>query len=272
MGNSVLLGKASVLDDPLRLEIKASKIAGTQDDVDQATGIVIEQLIQLPRLIRDLRQICSKPDDDALVLNTLQATSNIYHSASNSCIESIIHASTTFRPSDTLLDNQFSDIEYSSQRVFGLAVFHHQSRTMVCGIIDRLFCLRPVLTGCFFDRTTIQEQDMFAAEYLAASKRYAFNPSIPGVRQRALRISTPITVSYAAWHRLKRRSGGVDSLAFEKARVMQERCVKILRRMYALWKIGEVWATNPATLEQISDLLVGGPTLPQFSPIVGPCE
>lgn len=263
--DSICLGTASVLDDHQRREIKLLKIPPLQDEVALATDLVIEHLIYIPRLIRELRQVSACPGSDTLTLAALDLAVSMHDLVTDGFVDAVVDVSSvvvTNRSGVNCPETPTTcSINYYSQKVFALAVFYYQYCINFYGIVQRLFDLRADLTVQHFHCAMAEQEDIRAARCLAASTPYAFS-SKPGARARALRIYTPITMAYSTWYRQGRRSEQ-DAVAHREASLMQHYCIHVLGQVQTLWKSGA--SMDRTQLDQFSETFVGGPTLPQFS-------
>ncbi len=207
-----------------------------------------------------VRQLVAGLDESRHTIDTLTFALTLLDDPSKTKIENLIRGSSTTMKSNT--NPLGSCIEYSDDDAFGVAVFYCMWRNLICGIVQRILdrVARPV-TRQYFDRDKIETEDVEVAQKIVKSIDFAFRPtSAPPFK--AIRISTPMMVSYGAWNRLQKRheKGSPDMLS--QATKLKTIVCENFNRATGLWHV-QSFAQEKA--EQMCEAYSGGDIMPLLS-------
>ena len=220
----------------------------------------MDDIIVIPRLILMVRRLTVVPHDSQQTVETLTFAQSLLNAPSKIMIERWIkdHSETA----NSTINPLGSCIEYSDDEVFILAGFYNMSRIIICGIVQRIFdWVGPALSTQYFDRDKVETEDVEAAQKIAMSTDYAFRKTLTPPF-KAMRIFTPLMISYGAWLRLQKRLEGGDPDALKHAIKMKEFASKCFNRSASFWHLGP-YVTDK--IEEISEAHAGGNTMPILS-------
>ncbi|KAI9757637.1 MAG: hypothetical protein M4579_003361 [Chaenotheca gracillima] len=239
---SVHNGRISAFDDPLRPR-PATLGDATTFEFESASNFVRERLIRIPRLVYLVRRCSQNPDDDALVLETLALTTEIYDVKFALLVEEFITESTTIADTSSDMESAppLQSFLFNSIQEFNLTVYYYTFRILICGIIQYMLDVQ-IAPQVYFDRSKVGAEDIKAAERIAMCLDYAFNPKFDPPFG-ALRMYKPCTLAYGSWDRLEKRERtihGSEAPDCARALLMKQYCFEAVDRIALIWNGGGV--------------------------------
>lgn len=148
-----------------------------------------------------------------------------------------------------------------SSRRLVISLMYEAYRILICGAIQNLRGIDKNLL-LEIDLEAVQIEDAEAARKIAVTAKLALAPTTD-VPWLALRVITPLLISYGTWHRIEQRMQAADCFedSFREASVMKAECSDMLNRTLKLWN-----RNNQAfSIEKTALVFAGGPLLPEMS-------
>ncbi|KAM0707754.1 hypothetical protein Q7P35_004403 [Cladosporium inversicolor] len=134
-------------------------------------------------------------------------------------------------------------------------------RALICGALQNLRSIDENLL-LDIDLETVQLEDIRAARKIAVSAKLALAPSLE-VPWLAVRVITPILISYGTWHRIEQRIQGANCSERVSCDASERKaeCLDMLTRLLMLWNRN----AQVFSIEKIALVFAGGPLLPEMS-------
>lgn len=224
------------------------------------TQRIVSKTVRIPRMLRLLRELALRPEHPNL------------RSKAEVLARSLYDYDTALHPS--LLDkrpasndhgnprtNPYANASSDSSRRLVITLMYDAYRVLICGAIQNLRNIDGNLL-LDIDLGAVQQEDVEAARKIAVTAKLALAPS-PDVPWLALRVITPLLISYGTWHRIEQRmqpAGQSRNLSCE-ASVMKAECSDMLNRALMRWNRND----QVFSIEKTALVFAGGPLLPEMS-------
>ena len=243
-----------MMDDPVRIAVRSRTLKEPETAEGRVMQSVTDNLFKMPRLVSMVREIIKGRSDSPHIEGTLHLAKQIFEVPRLQEIQDFFADLTT--TSLSRLNPCGRIIEYNDDETFGAAIFYNLWRIMVCGTIQRLSSYDdPGLLAQYFELHAVEREDISAASSISMSTHFALQMPL-GPPLNALRISSPLMVSFGAWKRLELRQSSPTSRhslrAQEMQRYVQESYVKAL----GMWGID---APNKRQMEIVCHAFSAGP-------------
>ena len=259
-GAAIFAGTISEMDDPRRLKARSLATMGPVPAVTRAASAITDNLIRLPHLALMVRQISERQNDMRHAVATLALAKDIFHVPIRREIETLIDGSIT--SSESPNHPLGSSLFYTAPDVYAVTTFYCMWLIVTSSLVQRILDqVEPTLSEFYFDRGEVEAEDVRCAERIAMSTEYAFQETTTPPFN-AMRIVTPLTVSYGTWDRLDKRTQGKGGDTTSHAANMKAFVLQSFNYGMALWNLG---ASRPETMERLCEAYSGGRTLPEVS-------
>ena len=172
--------------------------------------------IKLPRLIRLVRQLSQDVGDKAVLIEAITLADDLFLPTLDDWLAECFERGLIkfFAEPDTLPPQpvhlptaiQYTQLEFSSCRLFLRYVAYHDLRVVVSGCIQMLneVCCHSLGQPPPFDSLTAEQVDQYSALQVASCAAYVLDdPSV--MRLRQLQYNWPLAYSYSAWSRIEER-------------------------------------------------------------------
>jgi hypothetical protein len=148
-----------------------------------------------------------------------------------------------------------------SSRGLVIALKYEAYRVLICGALQNLRSIDGNLLP-EIDLDAVKLEDIEAARKITVTAKLALAPSLD-VPWLALRVITPLLVSYGTWHRIEQSADAgncSEPLSCEASRMKAE-CSDMFNQLLMLWNRN----TQVFSIEKVASVFSGGPLLPEMS-------
>jgi hypothetical protein len=222
-----------------------------------ASAFVMENLVQIARLVRLTRSFLNCPDDPIVLSETTHLAQHLYRKDCDQRISQIIEEVATIVPTRSLDYAALvpESYRFESTQTFKLIIRYYSFRIMLCGLLGSL--CGSISIHERFNVATMRIKEAQAAQSIAMCADYALHQD-PTLHLVALRMVVPLTISFGAWHRVEKRMG-TSAKDHEHARRMKLWCLDLRNQLHREWQIPPVTVENA---ELSAEATAGGSLTP----------
>ncbi|KAF2268691.1 hypothetical protein CC78DRAFT_565178 [Lojkania enalia] len=253
---AVLTGTNSAFDFPEWLSSPLPEHVLDDPAHQKVCHAVIQQIVQIPRLICLVRRLQDDQSNIEVKNKTLSLAETLYNSNVDSLVDEMlqIHAESVETKTLDLSCCFPQSLKYGNIHVFETLTRYWYCRILIVGLCRTLQKLIPASKSI---SARLVEEDARAAGYIAMSTQYAESLSKP-LPMGPLVIVLPLQFSFGAWWRLYREQHGVSKGLIEKAAYMKGWTLRKGNAMLGLWNGKEL---ENRSLEVKTVAFEGGPLM-----------
>ncbi|GAB7330508.1 hypothetical protein MBLNU13_g02107t1 [Cladosporium sp. NU13] len=224
------------------------------------TQHIVSKTVRIPRMLRLLRNLALRPENPNLRSKAEVLARSLYH-YDNALHPSLLDKRPASHDHGNRTTNPYADASSGSSRRLVITLMYEAYRVLICGAIQNLRSIDANLL-LDIDLEAVQLEDVEAARRIAVTAKLALAPS-PDVPWLALRVITPLLISYGTWHRIEQRLQVTNCTQHPscEASVMKAECSDMLNRALMRWNRNN----QVFPIEKTALVFAGGPLLPEMS-------
>ena len=260
MVESIYAGTDSEFDNPWWPEAIPTLPSETGYMRAMITQHIVSKTVRIPRMLRLLRELALRPENPNLRSKTEVLARSLYD-YDNALHPSLLEKPPASHDHGNRTTNPYADASSDSSRRLVITLMYDAYRVLICGAIQNLRSIdRNLLLD--IDLGAVQLEDVEAARKIAVTAKLALTPS-PDVPWLALRVITPLLISYGTWYRIEQRMQPADQSgnSSREASVMKAECSEMLNRALMRWNRNN----QVFSIEKTALVFAGGPLLPEMS-------
>lgn len=260
MVESIYAGTDSEFDNPWWPEAIPTLPSETGYMRAMITQHIVSKTVRIPRMLRLLRELALQPENSNLRSKAEVLARSLYD-YDNALHPSLLEKRPASHDHGNRTTNPYADASSDSSRRLVITLMYDAYRVLICGAIQNLGSIDGRLL-LDIDHEAVQLEDVEAARKIAVTAKLALAPS-PDVPWLALRVITPLLISYGTWHRIEQRiqSANCSEHSSREASVMKAECSDMLDRALMRWNRNN----QVFSIEKTALVFAGGPLLPEMS-------
>lgn len=224
------------------------------------TQHIVSKTVRIPRMLRLLRELALRPKNSNLRSKAELLARSLYD-YDNALHPSLLEKGPARHGHGNRTTNIYADASSDSSRRLVITLLYDAYRVLICGAIQNLRGIDGTLL-LDIDLEAVQLEDVETARKIAVTAKLALAPS-PDVPWLALRVITPLLISYGTWHRIEQRMQAADRSEHpsREASLMKAECSELLNRALMRWNRNN----QVFSIERTALVFAGGPLLPEMS-------